>query len=43
VPFVDGLLIEIPALEERLLDALVVEGVEDVGDVAGEDARICGC
>jgi len=33
----DELLIEIPPVQERVLDAAVVEGVEDVGDVAGVD------
>jgi len=37
------LLIQIPPFQERVLDAAVVEGVEDVGDVAAVDARICGC
>ena len=32
--FVDELLIEIPPLQERALNALLVERVEDVGDVA---------
>ena len=42
MPLVDELLIEIPAFEERLRDALVVEGVEDVGDVAAVDVVFAG-
>jgi len=42
MPFVDELLVEIPAFEERLLDALVVEGVEDVADVAAVDVVFAG-
>ena len=37
VTLVDQLLIEIPALQECALDAAVVEGVEDVGNVAAVD------
>ncbi len=35
---VDELLIEIPAIQERVFDALIFEGVEDVGDVAAVGA-----
>jgi len=37
VAFVDELLIEIPAFQERAFDAAGVEGVEGVGDVADFD------
>ncbi len=40
--FVDELLIEVPAFEEGLLDALVAERVEDVGDVAAVDVVFAG-
>jgi hypothetical protein len=41
-PLVDELLIEIPALQECVLDAAVVEGVEDVGDVSAVDVVLAG-
>ncbi|MBT8454325.1 MAG: hypothetical protein KJO40_20345 [Deltaproteobacteria bacterium] len=42
MPLVDQLLIQIPALQERAFDAAVVEGVEDVGDVAAVDVVFAG-
>lgn len=40
--FVDELLIQIPPLEECAFDALLVEGVEDVSDVAAVDVVFVG-
>lgn len=42
MPLINELLIQIPPLQERALDALVVEGVEDVGDVAAVDVVFAG-
>jgi hypothetical protein len=40
--FVDELLVEVAAFQECAFDALVVEGVEDVADVAAVDVVFVG-
>ena len=42
IPLINELLIQIPPLQERAFDAAVVEGVEDVGDVAAVDVVFAG-
>jgi len=41
-PLIDQLLIQVAPLQEGALDALVVEGVEDVGDVAAVEVGFVG-